>query len=140
MTYGQDQYPHTAYQGVATPPSGRAYGEPRRKSGRGGVIALVVALVLAVVGAGVFGALWFVETGEHTTTKESLTRSQQKVAETEDSLAKADEAKRVAETKVGELTKCQEAGRDLLDSLDADDSEAERDKTTDALDRMDSFC
>lgn len=144
MTYGPDQpgnYPHTAYQGVSTPPGGQAYGQPAPvKSGRGGVIALIVALVLAIIGAGAMGALWYVESGDHTTTKDSLTRSQQKVAETEDALAKSDEAKRVAETKVGELTKCQEASRDLLDSLDAEDSEAERDKTSDALDRMDSFC
>ncbi|MGX7828673.1 hypothetical protein ACTG9Q_26615 [Actinokineospora sp. 24-640] len=163
MTYGQDQsggYPNSPYQGLSTPAGGQQYGQyppsapipaqtPARtpKPGRGPVVVLVVLLVLAVIGTGTFVTLWMMERGEHTTTQEalaererSLSASQQKVGETEDQLAKAEEDRRVAETKVGELTKCRQAGKDLLESLDGGDTPANREKTTDALDRMDSFC
>lgn len=160
MTYGQDQsggYPNSPYQGLSTPAGGQRYGGQYPPSapipaqaptpGRGPVVALAVLLVLAVIGTGTFVTLWMMERGDHATTQEtlaererSLSASQKKVGETEDQLAKAEEDRRVAETKVGELTKCRQAGKDLLDSLDGGDTPANREKTTDALDRMDSFC
>ncbi|MGW5051652.1 hypothetical protein [Actinokineospora sp. NPDC004072] len=158
MTYGPEQsgYPaSTPYQGLATPAGGQQYSQygaqppapAPAKSGRGPVVVLVVLLVLGVLGAGAFATLWIIERGDHTATQESLTRSEgslaaseKKVKAAEDALAGAEEDKRIAETKVGELTKCQEAGRDLLASLEGGDTPENREKTSDALDRMDSFC
>ncbi|GGS32980.1 MULTISPECIES: hypothetical protein [Actinokineospora] len=156
MTYGPDQssgYPASSYQGLATPAGGQQYGQygapaaPPAKSGRGPVVVLVVLLVLAVIGTGTFATLWIIEGGDHTATRESLTKSEgaladseKRVKEVEETLSGVEEDKRVAETKVGELTKCQEAGRDLIDSLDGGDTPENREKTSDALDRMDSFC
>lgn len=78
--------------------------------------------------------------GEHSTTRDTLDRSVRQVADTEAALAESDDATRAAETTIGELTRCREAGRDLIESLDADDSAATRDETRDALDRLDSYC